>query len=89
MADGRVAPMRTGRVSVVFALAVAVRAIGLDTPDHRLDGEHYPHVHRLALAHTWPSICASRPDHAAGIWIRCDDRCGHSFAPNNSPAAQS
>src|SRR6516165_11681595 len=82
MADGRVAPMRTGRVSVVFALAVAVRAIGLDTADHHLDGECYSHVYGLASAHTWTSVCAPPLDYGAGVWSRRDDRWNRSVAAN-------
>src|SRR5271169_1708442 len=84
MADGRVTSMCAGRVSVVFALAAAVHAIGLDTSDHHLDGEYYPNVHRLASAHTWTSVCASGLDCAAGVWICRNDCCNHPVAPNHS-----
>ena len=50
MADGRVTSVRSGRVSVVFALDAAVHEIGFDIAAHHLDGEHHPDVHRLASA---------------------------------------
>ena len=37
LADGGIAFMRTGRLSVVPALAAAIRAVGLDSADHHLD----------------------------------------------------
>ena len=59
LADGRFALLRTGRVPVVLTLASAVRAIGFNIAAHCMDGQHYPHVYRLAFAHTGTSLCAS------------------------------
>ena len=87
MADGRVASMCAGRVSVVFALAAAVRAIGLDVADHHLDSKHYPHIHRLAPAGPWTSVGTSWLDYAAGVRIRRNHGCNHPVAPNHSTRA--
>ena len=84
MADGRIAFMCSGGISLVFAVAAAVRAIGLDTPDPHLDGEHHPHVHRLASAHSGISVCASGLGDAAGIRSRRDNGRDHFVAPSHS-----
>lgn len=84
MAHGSIASMRTGRISVVPSLAAAVRAVGIDAADHHLDGEHYPHLLRLASAHAWSPVAGSWVDHAAGIRMRRDDGCNHPVAPNHS-----
>jgi len=39
-----------GCVPVVFALATSVHAFRLDTPDERLDNQHYSHLLCLAPA---------------------------------------
>jgi len=84
VANGRVASMCAGRVSMVLALAAAVRAIGLDSAAHHLDGEHYPHVYRLASTHPWTSVCTSWVDYVVGIWIRRNDRCDYPVAPDHA-----
>jgi hypothetical protein len=38
LTDGSIAYMRTSRISVVPAVAAAVRAVGIDGADHHLDG---------------------------------------------------
>ncbi len=87
LADGSIASMRTGRVSLVLALAAAVSAVGLDAADHHLDGEHSPYLLRLAFAHAWASVVSSWLDYAAGIRIRGSDRCNHRVAPTHTTAA--
>ncbi len=84
VADGSIASMCTGRISVVSALAVAVPAVGLDGADHRLDGQHHPNLLRLAFAHARTSVAGSGLDYAAGIRMRGDGRCNHPVAPNHS-----
>src|SRR5438270_14100894 len=61
--------MRARGVSLVPCLAVAVPALGLESADHHLDREYYPHVHCLASAHAWASVGASWLGHVARIWI--------------------
>jgi hypothetical protein len=73
--------MRTGRLSVVLALAVAVRAVGLDAADHRLDSEHHPDLLRMASAYTWTSVVGSWLDYAAGIRICGSGRCNYRVSP--------
>ena len=84
MADGSIASMRTGCLSVVPSLAAAVRAVGLDGADHHLDSEHSPYVLHLAFAHAWSSVAGSRLDYAAGVRSRGNGRCNHPVAPNHS-----
>ena len=84
LADGSIAFMRTGRLSVVPALAAAVRAVGLDSADHHLDGEHHPNLLRLAFAHAWSAVVGSWLDYAAGIRSRGNGWCNHLVAPNHS-----
>ena len=55
LADGSIASVRTGRISMVPSLAAAVPAVGLDGADHHLDGEHYPYLLCLAFARTGTS----------------------------------
>jgi hypothetical protein len=52
---------------MVSFLAIAISEVGLDTPDHHLDSEYYPHLHRLALAYPGTSVVGSWLDVAAGI----------------------
>ena len=69
LADGSIASMCAGRISVVPALAAAVPAVGLDGADHHLDGEHHSDLLRLAFAHARSSVVGSWLDYAAGIRI--------------------
>ena len=84
MADGRVAAVCAGRVSVVFALAAAVRAIGRDAAAHHLDDKHYPYVHRLASANAWTLVGTSCLGRVAGVRNRRDNRYNPLVAPNHS-----
>src|SRR5271169_6193383 len=84
MADGRLASMCPSGVSLVFALATAVCAIRLDSPDHYLDGKHYPHVHRLASAQPGTSVCASGLGDAVGVRSCGDCRWSRADTPNHS-----
>src|SRR5438309_10956026 len=81
LADGSIAFMRTGRLSVVPALAPAVRAVGLDGADHHLDSEHHPNLLRLAFAHAWSSMAGSWLDYAAGIRSRGNCLCNYRVSP--------
>src|ERR1700686_1014775 len=84
VAHGSIASMRTGRLSVVPALAPAVRAVGIDGADHHLVSEHHPNLLRLAFAHAWSSVVGSWLDYAAGIWMRGSGRGNHPVAPSHS-----
>ncbi len=71
LAHGSNSVVRTCCVPMVSALAAAVSDIGVDTADHRLDREHYPHLCPVALAHTRTSVGgASWLGHAGGIRMR-------------------
>lgn len=72
MADGSITLMRAGGVSVVPALAAAFPAICLDRTDNDLDGEHHPHILRLASAQDGTAVAGSRLGHAAGVRISGD-----------------
>jgi hypothetical protein len=50
MADGGIARVCAGRVSVVPALATAISALDVDAAAHRLDGQYSANLHCLALA---------------------------------------
>ena len=77
--------MCTRRIPMVSSLAAAISDVGLDAADHALDCEHRPRLHYVALAHTGASVgCAPWLGHAAGIWMRGDDRCHHLGATNHS-----
>src|SRR5260370_17972025 len=80
LADGSIAFMRTGRLSVVPALAPAVRAVGLDGADHHLDREHHPNLLRLGFGDGWLSVVGSWLDYAGGIRMRGNGRCNHPVA---------
>jgi hypothetical protein len=67
VANGSIASVRTGYISVVSSLAAAVFEVGLDATDYRLDREHHPHLHGLALANTWRRVDGSWPDNADRI----------------------
>ncbi len=81
MADGSIALMCAGRVSMVSAVAAAIHAPGLDAANHHLDGEHNPHVLRLAFARAGSPVGASWLGYAAGIRICGDCRCNHRVSP--------
>src|SRR6266849_6517671 len=77
MAHGCIASVCASRISMVPALAAAVRAVGLDGADHHLDSEHHSNFLRLAFAHAWSSVVGSWLDYAAGIRIRGNGRCNY------------
>ena len=64
LAHGGIASLRTGRVSVVLAVAPALSAIGLDGADYDLDGEHYAYLLRVAFTRAGASLDTSWLDHA-------------------------
>ncbi len=70
-----------GRISLVPALAAAVRAVGLDRSDHHLDRQHHPNLLRVAFAHAWSSVAGSWLDHAAGIRIGRNCRRNRRVSP--------
>ena len=75
--------MRTGRIPLVSSLGAAISYVSLDAADHRLDCEHYPRLHQLALARTWASVgAASCLGYAAGIRMPGNSCCNYGFAPD-------
>jgi hypothetical protein len=80
LADGSVAFVRTGRISMVSFLDTAISEIGLDATDHHLDSEHHPHLRRLAFAHTGTPLVGSCLDDAAGIRSRGNGWSGYRVA---------
>jgi hypothetical protein len=82
LANGSISFVLTRRLSLVPSLAPAICDIDLDAADHRLDGEHYPHLRHVAFAHTWTSVgAASSLGNAAGIRMRGDSCHNYRFAP--------
>src|SRR5579859_8213 len=81
VADGDITYMRTGDLSLVPALAVAVHPLGIGCSDYHLDRQHYSNVLRLVSAHAWPSVVGSWMDHVAGIWISGSRWRNHRFLP--------
>ena len=67
VADGCVASVCAGGVSLVPSVAASVRAIGVDGAAHRLDHQHSANFLRMALAHAWRPVDSSWLDCAAGI----------------------
>ena len=85
LANGSISGMRSGRIPMVSSLAAAISEIALDAAAHRLDCEHYPYLHHVALAYTWASVgIASCLGHACGIRMRGNNRCNHPVAPNHA-----
>ena len=81
VAHGSIASLCTGRISLVPSLAAAVRAVGLDSADHHLDGQHPSNLLRLVFAYAGPSVVGSWLDYAAGIWIGGNGRCNYRVSP--------
>ena len=85
LADGSISFVRPRRVPLVSSLAAAISDVGLDPADHRLDCEHHPHLHDVALAHTWASVgSTSWLGDAAGVWVRGNRGCNSRFAPDET-----
>ena len=82
VADGCVASLRTGCLSVVPPLDVAVSAVALDAADHHLECEYSPDLLRLASARDRATVYRSWLDFAAGIWIGRSCRCACLVAPH-------
>ena len=91
LAHGSIASLCTGRISVVPALAAAVRAVGLDGADHHLDSEHHPHLLRLAFARRlgvrgWfpAGLCCWNTDPwQRPVQLSCFAGSGNRPCPNN------
>ena len=84
LADGSPAAMRTRCISMVYALAVTVPAVDVDTPDHDLDGEYYSYLFRLAFTYTWASLVGSGLDDVARIRIGSNRRSDSSIVPHHA-----
>ena len=75
----------TRRIPMVSSLAAAISVVGLDTADHHLDCEHYPHIRPMALARTWASVgVASWLGNAGRIWMRRSGRCNSRLAQGHT-----
>src|ERR1700704_2932986 len=79
MADGCIARVCTGRVSLVPAVAaavpIAVPALNLDGAAHGLDGQYFANVRSLALAIARICVAAPTLGLAGGIWVRRNSGC--------------
>src|SRR5262249_11218026 len=84
LADGSIATMCAGRISMVFALAAAVHTVVDDAADQHLDIEHHPYLLCLASAHTGTTVAGSGVDYAAGIRFRGNRRCNYRCAPDHT-----
>src|SRR4029077_1399203 len=70
------------------AMDVAVSSVALHAAHHHLDGEHYPHLRRLAFTYSWTTLDGSWLGHPARIRIRGNGRCNHLIAsPYTIPRA--
>src|SRR4051812_21988122 len=74
IANGGIARVCAGRVSVVPALVAAVPALGIDAAADGLDGQYFANLPGLALAVARAGVAGSRLGPAAGIWIGCSSR---------------
>jgi hypothetical protein len=61
MADGGIARVCAGRVSVIASLAAAVPALDIDAAARRLDGQYFANLvwHLRSLGHAWGSPAGS------------------------------
>jgi len=84
LAHGSIAPLCTGRLSMVLALAATVPAFGLRPADCHLDREHSPYILRLASAHTWTPVVGSWLDYAVRIRVRRHGRCDYVVVPEQT-----
>src|SRR5258707_1022718 len=80
LANGSIAFMCAGCISLVPAVAAAVHKVDLDGADHDLDFEHYSYLLCLASAHSWAAVVGSYLDHGAGIRIRGSSCCYYRIA---------
>lgn len=81
MAHGGSSFLRARRIPLVPSLATTISDVGFNAGDHRVDGEHYPDLYDVALAHTWASVgCASGLGDGAGIRMRSTGGCNHVAA---------
>jgi hypothetical protein len=81
VADGRIASVRAGRISVVPAVDAAVSSLTLHAANHHMDSEHHSYLRRLAFTYTWTSLVGSWLGYAGGIRIRGNSRCNYLAAP--------
>ena len=70
MADGGVASVCAGCLSLVPALAVAFSALGKHAAAHRLDNQHFLNLRSVVSAATGIRLASSRLDPASGVWKR-------------------
>src|SRR5258708_121666 len=59
LANGSIASLCSGRISMVPAVAAAVHKVDLNGAAHDLDFEHYSHLLCLASAHSWTAVVSS------------------------------
>ena len=80
MAHDNIAAVCARCLPLVPFVAVAVPALRLDAPDHRLDRQHSADLLRLALTHTRAPMGASWLGYVARILFRGDHRRDHRAA---------
>src|SRR5712692_10180339 len=81
MADGSLARICAGHLSVVPALAAALLALNIDRAAHHLDSQHHANLFRVVSAVAWARVAGPRLGPAAGVWIRRDSRCDCVASP--------
>src|ERR1700676_5101856 len=81
MADGCIARVCTGRVSVVPAVAAGVPTLKIDSAAHGFDGQYFDNLRSLALAIARVCAAANTLGLAGGIWIRCNNGCDRVARP--------
>lgn len=59
VADGSIAFLRTGCISVVSAVACTVPTVDFNAPDPHLDIKHRPYLLCLAPANAWAALVGS------------------------------
>src|SRR2546427_12914184 len=85
LANGSISFVCTRHIPMVSSRATAISDVGLDTADHHLDCEHYPHIRPMALARTWASVgVASWLGNAGRIWMRRSGRGNSRLAKGHT-----
>ena len=84
LANDSIAFMCAGCISMVPAVAAAVRTVNHNVADHRLDSKHYSYFLCLAFARSGTAVVSSRLDAAAGIRFRGNNCCRYRVAPEQT-----
>src|SRR5262249_28035314 len=81
LANGSVAFLCAGRLSMVPAVAAAVPALHFDTADRHLDCKHHSYILCLASSDTLTRVGCSGLDYASGVRFGGSNRRRHVLAP--------